>query len=89
MRVVPNEHVVSRRVGDRMVLIHLTTNQIYELNETSARLWELLTEHSDVLVAQQRLMEEFDVDQDRLATEVESIVSAFASARLLTRHDAG
>jgi len=89
MRAWPSEHAVSRRVGDRLVLIHLQTNQIYELNETSARLWELLNESADVSLAEQQLFEEFEVDRTRLAAEIESTVSALTAARLLTRHDVG
>jgi hypothetical protein len=38
----PEDDVVSRRLEDEVVLVHLRTNRIYKLNETGARLWELL-----------------------------------------------
>lgn len=33
--------VVARPLGDVIVLVSLGTNQIYELNRTGARMWEL------------------------------------------------
>ena len=41
---LPNPDVVSRRLGDDTVLVHLKTNRIFALNPTGARFWELLLE---------------------------------------------
>ncbi len=77
-----------RRLGDRMVLIHLHTNEIFDLNETSARLWELLAGGGDVSAVETQLGEEFDVDADQLHREVTATLSTLAQNDLITGYDA-
>ena len=89
MVVQPNEHVVFRRLGDRMVLVHLKTNAIFELNTTSARLWELLTETGDISVVEERLAQEFDVGPAVLRREVAATLSVLSTEKLITGYDAG
>src|SRR5829696_3032146 len=43
----PHPDVSWRRLGDEVVIVHLKTNQIYRLNRTAARFWELVAEGSD------------------------------------------
>jgi hypothetical protein len=67
--------VVSRRVDEEMVLVHLGRDRIYSLNVTAARYWELLgdgLEHATIL---QRLQDEFDVDETVLCDEVDRLVT--------------
>jgi coenzyme PQQ synthesis protein D (PqqD) len=87
--VEPNPDVVFRRLGERMVLVHLKTNEIFELNETSARFWELIAEDGDVASVEQRLAQEFDVDPAQLHHEVAATLSFLSSQRLITGHDDG
>ncbi|HUR73956.1 MAG TPA: PqqD family protein [Sporichthya sp.] len=87
MKITPNEHVTFRRLGDRMVLIHLQTNDIFDLNETSARLWELLGEHGDVEQILTVLAEEFDVDPQQLQRETSATLKEFARWDLIAGYD--
>ena len=76
--------VVFRRLGEQMVLVHMGTNQIFELNETATRLWELLAQDGDVVAAEARLGEEYDVDPAELRTEVEATLAMLTTERLVT-----
>jgi len=38
----PAPEVLARRLPGGAVLVHMRTNRIFELNETGARIWELL-----------------------------------------------
>lgn len=76
-----------RRLGDRMVLIHLQTNDIFDLNETSARLWELLVEHRDMDVVQAHLAREFDVDATALQRETRTTLATLAGHDLISGYD--
>ena len=71
-----------------MVLIHLHTNEIFDLNETSARLWELLAGGGDVAAIETQLRQEFDVDPDQLHREVTATLSTLAQNDLITGYDA-
>lgn len=66
-----------------MVLVHLHTNQIFELNETAARLWELLSEDGDVAAAESRLTEEYEVDPGQLRTEVEATIALLTTEKMI------
>ena len=80
----PNPEVVFKRLEDRMVLVHLTTNRIFELNSTGARVWELLQDGitGDALI--DRLNAEFEVDSETLRREVETLLSDLIAAGLAT-----
>lgn len=89
MVVQPNEHVVFKRLGGQMVLVHLKTNAIFELNTTSARFWELLTEDGDISVVEARLAQEYDVEPAMLRREIAATLSVLATEKLITGYDAG
>ena len=78
--------VVSSKLGDGGVLVHLRTNRIFELNPTGYRVWELIGEGLDLAAIERRLGEEFAVDPERLRTEVHDLVTALVGEGLL---DAG
>src|SRR6476620_3542047 len=66
----PAEDVVSRRVDDAVVLVRLTTNRIYELNSTGARLWELLQEGATTDAIIEQVGREFGVKRDLVGAEI-------------------
>ena len=73
-----NPDVVSQRVGEDVVLVHLKTNQIFALNETGARFWELLVEGRSRTEIERALHEEFDVDHEPLRHEIDALVADLA-----------
>ena len=70
----PAPDVLARRLPGGAVLVHMRTNRIFELNETGARIWELLSEGLDRQGLLNRLVEEFDVDSDRAAAEMGAVL---------------
>lgn len=79
-----NPDVVFKRLEDRMVLVHLTTNQIFELNSTGARVWELLQDGITGDALFDRLNAEFEVDSETVRREVETLLSELITAGLAT-----
>jgi hypothetical protein len=75
--------VLAKRVGDEIVLVHLETNRIFELNRTGAFLWEALAAGSTRVELEERLAEEYDVDRDELAREIDELLGRFTSERLI------
>jgi hypothetical protein len=71
----PNPRVLSRRLADEVVLVHLDTNQIYALNETGARFWELLAETRNRSEIEDALQAEFEVSPDVLSAEIDRLVT--------------
>jgi hypothetical protein len=73
-----NPDVVSQQVGDDLVLVHLKTNQIYSLNPTGSRFWELLTEGRSRAEIERTLHDEFDVEPEALGREIDALLSDLA-----------
>ncbi len=78
-----NPDVVARRIDQGTVLINLRTNQIYELNTTGTRIWELLREGCDRGAILDRLLAEFEVDARVAAEAIDDTVAQLAREGLL------
>ena len=59
------------------------TNQIYDLNRTGYRVWQLLQEGSDVDAISDRIREEFDVDQSVASNELDALLRHLSEEGLL------
>lgn len=79
----PNPDVISQELEGEMVLVHLQTNEIYALNQTGARFWQLLEDGHDIDGIRATLGQEYDVDPGELEHELESIVAALATQGLV------
>jgi hypothetical protein len=82
-RVRPDPNVLAQRIDDELVVIHLVTNQIYHLNSTAARLWELLETGLDLDEAKQELMQEFEVSIEQLEQDVSDVLASLAKNDLI------
>jgi len=84
----PGPEVVTRRLGDRLVVVCLTSNRIFELNFTGARIWELVAEGrtQDEVIAV--LVQEFLVSAEVAAREVAELKTRLLDARLIEVQDA-
>jgi hypothetical protein len=77
--------VVFNRIGDDAVLIHMKTNQIFELNATGARFWELVQDGFTLDACRRELTQEFDVADAQAETEIDAMVEALLASKLLIR----
>jgi hypothetical protein len=83
----PSVHVVAQQLGAGTVLINLQTNQIYELNRTARRIWELIVAGLDRAAISERVTEEFDVTSEEADREVERLLALFEAERLIADDD--
>jgi hypothetical protein len=83
MSAKPNPNVISRRLGDEMVLFHLETDHFYELNGTAARFWELLSESNDGERIHERMIAEFAVDPADFVSEAEVLLTSLRNEDLV------
>jgi hypothetical protein len=81
--LIPHPSVVSRRVHDEVVLVHLETNGIFALNATAARFWELIEAGSSRAHAEAQLAEIFDVEATELSREVDECVKRLVEEGLV------
>jgi len=71
----PHPDVMTRRVGDELVIVHMGRNEIFSLNSTGARLWELLTEGRSRAEAVEQLRSEFDASAETVQREADQLVA--------------
>ena len=83
--LLPSPDVVSQRIGDEIVLIHLRTNRIYEMNRTSARVWELQVDRHDVESIRAAMCAEFDVGEADLTREMDAFFRLLVEEKLASR----
>jgi hypothetical protein len=81
----PSPEVISKRLDEATVLVHIPTNRIFELNETGTRVWELLGRGLDTNTIVGFLVEEFDVDKARASNEVNDLLIQLRTKDLLVR----
>jgi Coenzyme PQQ synthesis protein D (PqqD) len=86
-RIRLSPDVVAQRMGNDMVLVHLRTNRIFDLNATAARLWELMSEGHTVSNIQDQLLSEFEVDMPVLRSEIDRTLAAMKKEGFLVFDD--
>lgn len=79
----PNPDVIAQPMGDAIVLLNLKTNLFYELNETAARLWELLSSGVEIEQIENTMLDEFDVELEELQAEIEITLDTLHKEGLL------
>jgi hypothetical protein len=79
----PDPDVVSRRLGDEVVLVHLKTNRIFSLSPTGARFWELLSDGRSRAEIEAELLREYDVSHDEVAAEIDLLVRRLEAEQLV------
>lgn len=85
---VPSDDVVARRLGDVVILIHLKTNRIFELNSSGARLWELMSAGSGRDEIRDTILREFDVSESEINRAIDELTSWLTAEGLLGNRDA-
>ena len=79
----PNPGVVAKRLDEIAVLVDVSSNRIFELNHTGARVWELIGEGFDSEQIVRRLVDEFDAALPIVASEVDSLLGRLRMEGLL------
>ena len=79
----PDPEVVTQRVEGETVLVHLRTNEIYALNSTASRAWDLLATGMNREAVQEELQREFDVPSDQLRDEIDTLIANLIEKKLL------
>jgi Coenzyme PQQ synthesis protein D (PqqD) len=68
------EDVMIRPVGDESVLLDLKSTKYLGLDEISTRIWQLVTNGNALQIAYDTLVEEYDVDPERLRKDLDEFV---------------
>lgn len=79
---------MCRRLGDNAVLVDLSTSQIFELNPTGHRIWELVVEGLDAGAIADRLQQEYAIGRPELARDVDELLTRLRQEGLIDEGDA-
>ena len=79
----PNQGIIAKRLDEVAVLVDVSTNRIFELNHTGARVWELMGEGFDKQQIVHHLVHEFDADLPIVASEVDNLLEQLRMEGLL------
>ena len=88
-RFRPHPDVLERRVGDEVVLVHMRRNEIFSLNVTGARLWELVREGRSRSEVVAQLTTEFDATGATVEEETDRLLAALEREGLLELEERG
>jgi hypothetical protein len=88
-RIEVSPDVIAQRLGEQIILVHLNTNLMFDLNHTASRLWELAQTGATRADIEAQLLDEFTVDPADLAAEVEQLLLALEERKLVRIVDAG
>ena len=69
-RISLQPNVIFQKVNQEAVLLDMSSEQYYALNELGLRLWELVSEDENLDLAITRLLDEYDVAEDDLRRDI-------------------
>jgi PqqD family protein of HPr-rel-A system len=78
-----SEHALCRKVGNDALLFDTAAGTYHVLNETGARVWELLEKGQSMHAIAAALAEDYDVDARRAAEDVAAVVAQLREANLV------
>jgi hypothetical protein len=81
--VKPPSDIIARQLGESAVLIRMRTSRIYELNETGARIWELLKQSADRDSVVDSLIAEFHIERAEAESAVDALIATLRAEGLV------
>jgi hypothetical protein len=81
--VCATSNQVSSRVGDEAVILDLDESLYYALDPVGARIFELVQEPVRLAAVAERLVEEFEVDDETARADVLAFVGTLVERRLV------
>lgn len=74
MRLRISRNVAFEILEREAVILHLDSGTYYTLNESATRAWELIVELSELNRIREQMLDEFDVELDRLEGDLAAMV---------------
>ena len=75
--------VMVQSVDDETLLFDSATELFFALNDTGAMMWDSISAYNTLLAVYDELTEAFDVEQEQLASDIDSFASALAEQGLI------
>ena len=76
--------VISQEVSGETVLLDLESENYFGLDEVGTRIWQLIKETSDLHAIFDTLLQEYEVEEKRLASDLEVLLGEISGLGLVT-----
>ena len=76
--------VISQEVSGETVLLDLESENYFGLDEVGTRIWQLIKETGDLRDIYDTLLEEYEVGEERLQTDLAALLTEIAGLGLVT-----
>ena len=76
--------VISQEVSGETVLLDLESENYFGLDAVGTRIWQLIKENNDLQAIYNTLLEEYEVEEKRLQTDLEAILGEVTQLGLVT-----
>ena len=87
-RIRPHPEVLVQELPDGdAVLLHMETEVYFSLDQVGTRMWNALAETGDVELAAAELVEVYEVDDERLRSDLNDLVDRLTEQGLLEVSD--
>ena len=80
--------VISQEVSGETVLLDLESENYFGLDEVGTRIWQLIKETSDLQAIYNTLLQEYEVEEERLQADLEALLGEIAGLGLITLKEA-
>lgn len=77
------DDVFCSYVENEAVLLHVSSGMYYSLSETSLPFWEALQKQQPFELAIENIMDEYEVDRDRVLNDLEVFIEELSSYGLI------
>lgn len=81
--IIADKDVLITRLDDEAALLNIKTGRYFGLNATGVRVWELLSEYSDMEEIFGILYEEYSVDKQVLRSDLDNLLAKLKAAGLV------
>ncbi len=75
--------VLVSEVGLESVFLNLKSESYFGLDEIGTRMWKLLTESSSIQVAYDALLQEYDIDELQLQSDLDELIQKLILSGLI------
>ena len=81
-KVTVSSQVLTQMLDGEMMIYHLQEEHYYGLDAIGTRMWQLLTENSDVSAVIKNLTTEYNVDESVLIKDLVNLIEQLSKAHL-------
>lgn len=80
---IPDD-VISRVLGDEVVILNLATGTYFGLNSVGTRLWQLITEHGSAEPVIAAFLAEYEVEESQLRQDLADLIQQLVQKGLVS-----